>query len=149
MSVDATLLPNVLRGIADSLKLGNVADKYDIAAIEQAADKLTAEREAKEKYLAVLREAGYERLEELLEKPIAFAMAVGAQAKTITKEIISKNEQLRARVQELERHIEEGREIVNDGVDLMTDEQVGKWAGVRGWLEGPIDAATSDQEPGS
>ena len=29
----------------------------------------------------------------------------------------------------------EAEKIIQHGVSLMTDEQIGQWAGVRGWLE--------------
>lgn len=44
-------------------------------------------------------------------------------------------QRLRARVAELEAREAEATALINAAVELMTTEQVGRWTGVRAWLE--------------
>lgn len=38
-------------------------------------------------------------------------------------------------VEALQRQVEAARDVINRGVEIMEDHQVGQWTGVRAWLE--------------
>ncbi len=44
-------------------------------------------------------------------------------------------EEAEAEVERLKKNLEWGLEIINRGLEIMTDEQLSEWEGVRAWAE--------------